>query len=494
MGWAIIAAPLALLGVLLMIGLVGALFLLGGTRVLPGVQVAGIAVGGLDAMTAAAHIRQTWEGRGVLLRDGDQVYPIQSSILGINLDADASAQAAVFYGRVNGGIGGLLRAAFDDVTVAPVISLDRDAFLRGLAEIAPQIDRPAQNAGVAFVGGSLQAQAAVEGRAVDAGATLAQLEVLGVNALRDGALDLVMNPVLPTITDATPILTAAQNLLATPFEISLFNPVSNTSTALQVMPEAWASWLTAVQDSTQPTGLALAFDDSAVQSYLEGQGDVLGENEYLNMDESVATLSATIARSQTRADVRIHNRDATHTVQPGETITSIAWDYGVPYLYIQGANTNLEDGLSVGEAISIPSGDHFLEFPVVRNKRIVVSIAEQRVRVYEDGALRWDWVASTGIASSPTWTGIYQIISHEPNAYAGNWDLWMPNFMGVYRPIPSADFTNGFHGFPTRGGSQLLWTNSLGTRVTYGCILLSNENIQQLYNWAEEGVVVEIQA
>ena len=195
-----------------------------------------------------------------------------------------------------------------------------------------------------------------------------------------------------------------------------------------------------------------------------------------------------------RADVRIYNRDATHTVQPDETITSIAWDYGVPYLYIQGANSSLEDGLSVGETITIPSGDNFLEFPVIPNKRIVVSIGEQRVRVYEDGALKWDWIASTGIASSPTWTGIYQVISHEPNAYAGNWDLWMPNFMGVYRPIPGADFTNGFHGFPTRGGSQLLWTNSLGTRVTYGCILLSNDNIQQLYDWAEEGVVVEIQA
>jgi lipoprotein-anchoring transpeptidase ErfK/SrfK len=68
----------------------------------------------------------------------------------------------------------------------------------------------------------------------------------------------------------------------------------------------------------------------------------------------------------------------------------------------------------------------------------------------------------------------------------------MPNFMGVYQPIPGADFTNGFHGFPTRGGGQLLWENSLGTRVTYGCILLSNTNIGLLYDWAEPGVVVEI--
>jgi lipoprotein-anchoring transpeptidase ErfK/SrfK len=39
-----------------------------------------------------------------------------------------------------------------------------------------------------------------------------------------------------------------------------------------------------------------------------------------------------------------------------------------------------------------------------------------------------------------------------------------------------------------------LWTNSLGTRVTYGCILLSNDNAALLWEWAQEGVVVEIRA
>ena len=68
----------------------------------------------------------------------------------------------------------------------------------------------------------------------------------------------------------------------------------------------------------------------------------------------------------------------------------------------------------------------------------------------------------------------------------------MPNFMSVYQPAPGVDFFNGFHGFPTRDGVNLLWTQNLGTPVTYGCILLSNENIALLYEWAEPGVVVEI--
>jgi lipoprotein-anchoring transpeptidase ErfK/SrfK len=66
--------------------------------------------------------------------------------------------------------------------------------------------------------------------------------------------------------------------------------------------------------------------------------------------------------------------------------------------------------------------------------------------------------------------------------------------MGIYRPVPTSDFMNGFHGFPTRSGRELLWTGDLGHEVTYGCVLLSSENADLLFNWAEEGVVVEIQS
>ena len=69
----------------------------------------------------------------------------------------------------------------------------------------------------------------------------------------------------------------------------------------------------------------------------------------------------------------------------------------------------------------------------------------------------------------------------------------MPNFMGVYLPAPGLELMNGFHGFPTRDGSNLLWTNSLGTPATYGCILVDNKHMPYFYDWAENGVVVEIQ-
>ncbi|NJL93291.1 MAG: L,D-transpeptidase [Anaerolineae bacterium] len=99
----------------------------------------------------------------------------------------------------------------------------------------------------------------------------------------------------------------------------------------------------------------------------------------------------------------------------------------------------------------------------MRNKRIIVSISEQHLWAYENGNLVFDWVISTGIARSPTSPGVFQIRSHEPNAYAAQWNLYMPHFMGVYNPGPNVEVMNGFHGFPTdASGGYLLWTSNRG--------------------------------
>jgi lipoprotein-anchoring transpeptidase ErfK/SrfK len=67
----------------------------------------------------------------------------------------------------------------------------------------------------------------------------------------------------------------------------------------------------------------------------------------------------------------------------------------------------------------------------------------------------------------------------------------MPHFMGDYEAAPG--FMNGIHGLPTRDGYTLVWESSLGVRrSSYGCIILGLEEAAWLFDWAEEGVVVEI--
>ncbi|MBI1259081.1 MAG: L,D-transpeptidase family protein [Chloroflexi bacterium] len=477
---AMIAAPLLLVAVAGLILVIGAAFVLGGSTTLPGVSAAGVKLSGLTASAAASKLQSGWT---LTLSDGTRSFPVDPASLGITLDAQATAQQAVTYGR---GHGDLLRAIAGNVDLPPVIQIDLDATQQGLAALRDQIEQAPVNAGIMLVNGVVEPRAAVAGKALDLDATLAPLRQNAAAALADGVLELVTTPIQPQITDSTALVQAAGALLVNPLQIQLYDPVSNQSVNWSVPPETWSTWLVA-------NGSRIAFDPAPLQTYLGQQQSQLPAGDYLDSDESVTAMQTSIAQGSTNSRLRIYHHDSQHIVQSGETLIGIAWNLGIPYPWIQQANPGV-DALSVGQSITIPSQDKLLPLPIIWDKRIVVSISQQRVRVYENNALKWDWIASTGIDSSPTWTGVYQILLHDPNAYAGNWNLWMPNFLGVYHPIPGADFINGFHGFPTRGSSQLLWTNSLGTRVTYGCILLSNENAQALYNWAQEGVVVEIDA
>jgi lipoprotein-anchoring transpeptidase ErfK/SrfK len=126
----------------------------------------------------------------------------------------------------------------------------------------------------------------------------------------------------------------------------------------------------------------------------------------------------------------------------------------------------------------------------VPNKRIVISISEQRMWTYENQTLRSEHVVSTGIARSPTLPGLFQVLSHIENAYASRWDLWMPHFLGIYDALPG--FTNGIHGLPLLSSGVRLWGNVLGRPASYGCIILALDAAEDLYGWAEDGVVVEI--
>lgn len=482
--WWLLIGGLVFTLIALTLGVLGGAFLVTGTRALAGVSVGGVAVGGLNVDEAEAAFTN-WT---LLLTDGERSLPIAADSFGAALDAAASAETAVSYGRSQGGISGLLRALFSQVEVAPVFQLDRAQAEGTLLAQAAAFDRAPVNAGVRYENGELLPRPAQMGQVLNVEATLASLAADGLNT---GIVRLVMTEVAPALTDPAPIVEAARALLARPLSLRLIDPIANETITWDIGPETWAAWIVPVPAS-QPDGrLPLTLDSSQAAAYLVQRSAELGSDRTLNADEAASNVAASF-QTDGGAWARIYHRDIDYQVQPGDTIISIAYAYGIPYPYVQQANPGV-DSLSPGQVITLPSRDVMLPLPLIPGKRIVVSISSQHLQAFENGAIVFDWVASTGISSSPTWPGVYQILEHEANAYAGNWDLWMPNFMGVYRPIPGADFTNGFHGFPTRGGSQLLWTNSLGTPVTYGCILVSNDNIQQLYDWAEDGVVVEIQ-
>lgn len=460
-----------------------------GDRLMPGTQVLGVDLGGKSRTEAVALLQQNWAARTVVLDAGDTTWAVSPAMLGLSLDAEATVQTAHQRGRSLAALKDVLKG---DLQVVPAWRVAPAVAEGNLRALKPRFDVSPVDAGLRVVNGRVDATPAVPGRELDVAATAAWLGGNAEHVVRDGRLRLVMAPVQPEISDVSAVVDQANRLLAHSLAIRAYDPITDQRQRWEVAPEVWGEWLSLGVDPADPTRLDWALNPDQAQAFLSAQVATLGEDRRLDRDEVMAALQRAIETGGSEARVRVYHQERQHVVRPGETLSSIAYDYGIPYPWIQGANPGLRDDLSVGQVLTIPSPDVLLPLPVVENKRIVVSLSQQRMWAYENGALKWQWPVSTGISSSPTAPGVFQVQTHETNAYASNWNLWMPYFMGIYRPVPTSDFMNGFHGFPTRGGSTLLWTDDLGHPVTYGCILISTDNAVALYNWAEAGVVVEV--
>jgi lipoprotein-anchoring transpeptidase ErfK/SrfK len=122
------------------------------------------------------------------------------------------------------------------------------------------------------------------------------------------------------------------------------------------------------------------------------------------------------------------------------------------------------------------------------NKYILVDISEQHMYVYEGDALIYSFVASTGMHNG-TRVGNFSVLDKIPNAYGSTWDLWMPNWLGIYW---SGSLENGIHALPILSNGVTLWSGYLGVPISYGCVVLGTYEAQLLYDWAEIGTPVEI--
>ena len=123
------------------------------------------------------------------------------------------------------------------------------------------------------------------------------------------------------------------------------------------------------------------------------------------------------------------------------------------------------------------------------SKYILVDISEQHMYVYEGDVLIYSFVASTGLHNA-TRVGNFAVQSKIPNAYGSTWNIWMPDWLGIYW---AGSTENGIHALPILPNGATLWAGFLGSPVSYGCVVLGTYDAEVLYNWAEMGTPVDIQ-
>lgn len=115
-------------------------------------------------------------------------------------------------------------------------------------------------------------------------------------------------------------------------------------------------------------------------------------------------------------------------------------------------------------------------------RKVIISLADQRMWIYEDGEVLHRFLVSTGIPGHRTPTGNYSVRSQAARAYSNKYECFMPHW--------SAITSDGLYGMHSLDGTSYL--RHLGSVASHGCIRLAPENAEWLFNWVEIGTPVDI--
>lgn len=179
---ALLTFGLTLLGIVFFIGGFAVAYdRMHGGRVLPGVDVAGVQVGGLDRSAAMAMLRARLPdvaAGSLSVRIGDEVGRISYSEIGRDYDIDAIVERALAVGR-DGSIIDQLRTLTHGVSVPLQIKWDNAALVSRIDQLTAAASVSPRDATIERSGASYAVVPAVEGRSVDRdGAYLAAVQAV----------------------------------------------------------------------------------------------------------------------------------------------------------------------------------------------------------------------------------------------------------------------------------------------------------------------------
>ncbi len=466
------------------------------TRIYPQVYVMGMKVGRLtpeEATVLLNGLAGEADTGLLLLRDGETRWSIPWSEAGMHMDVTGTVRAAFAIGHTGDqGWRDQVRDWLGHHNVAPAFSVDSGQARQVLEHLAPGLALPPTDATLHLPQRAEDPVVALPGqpgRELDIDATLAQLLAVAGGQNADGGVDLVFRAVPPRIPDVRSFVPQVEEMLDRRIELSTYDVLIDETYAWTLGRGEAINWLHIVPT---PNGPTVELDQEAIKETLVNLSAELGAGRGFKWAEATEQVADAFNAGGGAVTLYLTHPVRTYVVQSGDTLSSIASAFGMTAWHVIQANPDTDpDRLHIGQQLTIPSQDELTPLTPVPGKRIVVSIADQRMRAYANGELVYDWLISTGIATSPTHTGVFQILSKEENAYASLWDLWMPHFIAIYAAGP--DFYNGFHGLPTLSNGRLLWEGLLGSPASYGCIILGLEEAEILYSWADLGVVVVVE-
>lgn len=460
-------------------------------RVIPGVHVGNSNLTWMQIGQAAIELNTEWNlGKKIDITDGFQTWQIYPHDLGLAMDGYRTAERAYEVGRFNSiwvEVEEILMCMLRGCQVNPIINFDPVAAKSGLERLDQVVAKPPENATFIEKDGQLVAIPGRLGYEINHEATMKVLMKNPELIMISGYFKVTLQPVVPAVNDVSELLAEAEEILKEGMTIRLYDAIYDQKLDLTVDRNILATWLVP-QQTNEPHKFSL--DPTKITQYLNQQSENLGKDRWLD-GEANASYIVEAFNQGTQPVVIVNHKSGLYQVEKGDTLLRISWKLGFPMWKLVETNPDLDPNrLYAGQVLTVPSKDVMLPLPVIPNKRIIIDISNQRLMVYDDGKQIRKFIISTGIDKSPTQPGVFQVITHKKNAYASVWDLHMPNFLGIYEAWPG--FMNGIHGLPTLSNGTQLWASILGKPASFGCIILDLPDARELYDWAQNGVVVEI--
>jgi lipoprotein-anchoring transpeptidase ErfK/SrfK len=427
-------------------------------RMLPGVKIAGVSVGGLPVDQVRRQVRSMADGYRVKLTVADEHYVLSAAQLGVTFDVEQTLKAAYSSGR-DGWL--------PPVTQAPITlsyHLDRVQLNSFTSSVAQKVGTPPVDAGVVVAGGELKTSPEHSGWSID---RLGLQRLIEDDVKSPGSADLTLQP-REQLADIQvkalgPTVNEAKRLMATPIVLTYGDHVYTPT------PANIGQWL-AFQK--QPDGLAFKLvpqiDIAKLKSYTQtiaNQLEIAAVPQLVNIKNGVSTVTQQgvdglaldqDALTKTISDAVTHEQPLTYT------ITS----HVVPFKTV---NTTFVT----------------LDYP----KYIEVNLSKQHLWAWENGLIVYDSPITSGAtgAGLGTVTGLFSIYFKTTNThlvgyqYGYDYDVpvkyWMPFYQGY--GLHDADWRHGNFGGPDYwyGGS-------------HGCVNLPDSTAEFIYNWSVVGTPV----
>ncbi len=216
-------------------------------RILPGVRVGTMDLGGMTQAEATTILDKTWNiDTRILVTNGSQTQSLSPAQLGITLDSQLAAQKAFDYAH-NGTLLDRLVQTVASLKggrqVEAAINTDPQTARLALESLVPQMSQPARDASLRLEGTRLVAVRPELGYTINVEETLQTLLSAPQDVLAKGTLPVIPKPVLPALTDITPALVSAQQLVDRPASINIYDPVTDQRESIPVPRDQLASWI-----------------------------------------------------------------------------------------------------------------------------------------------------------------------------------------------------------------------------------------------------------